>query len=207
MNKGATADSAPETADASVSVWLGRAVTACAAAVTVLGSVVLVGWFTETDLLLSVLPNLVAMQFNTALGFVLCGAGLLALRFGYRKSGLAGGAPPVDLGQLIKLLGSNDEIMLKQTLDFFWSTIAETPGQLRIEIDNRNVEAVRYVAHSTKGASASAGATALADLMTKIQIAAEEEDWVKIEELRPAVERAFNDVKTYIETLPALEAD
>jgi hypothetical protein len=43
--------------------------------------------------------------------------------------------------------------------------------------------------------------------MTKIQIAAEEEDWVKIEELRPAVERAFNDVKTYIETLPALEAD
>ncbi|MEX2451402.1 MAG: ATP-binding protein [Rhodospirillales bacterium] len=116
-------------------------------------------------------------------------------------------SPPVNLCQLVKLLGSDDETVLKQTLDFFWSTIAETPGHLRIEIESRNVEAVRHLAHSAKGASASAGAAALAGLMAKIQIAAEEEDWVKIEELSPAVERAFNDVKVYIETLPALESD
>ncbi len=44
-----------------------------------LGSVVLLGWYTHNTDLIQVNPAFVAMQYNTALGFVLGGAGLLLL--------------------------------------------------------------------------------------------------------------------------------
>ena len=42
-----------------------------------LGLVVVYGWHTRTLTLIQVLPTFVPMQYNTALGFVCCGAGLL----------------------------------------------------------------------------------------------------------------------------------
>ncbi len=47
-----------------------------------LGIVVLVGWYTDNELLTRVDSAFVPMQYNTALGFVLCGTGLLAWRIG-----------------------------------------------------------------------------------------------------------------------------
>ncbi|MAZ86665.1 MAG: hypothetical protein CL693_03395 [Cellvibrionaceae bacterium] len=47
--------------------------------VTMLGSIVLIGWYTENSALIQVNPLFVPMQYNTALGFVLAGLGLLAL--------------------------------------------------------------------------------------------------------------------------------
>ena len=44
-----------------------------------LGSAVLLGWYTHNIALIQVNPAFVAMQYNTALGFLLSGAGLLAL--------------------------------------------------------------------------------------------------------------------------------
>ena len=44
-----------------------------------LGMVVIVGWHTNSPLLIQVLPGFVPMQYNTALGFVLCGVGLVAM--------------------------------------------------------------------------------------------------------------------------------
>ena len=44
-----------------------------------LGGVVLLGWYTHNISLIQVNPAFVAMQYNTALGFMLGGAGLLAL--------------------------------------------------------------------------------------------------------------------------------
>ncbi|MFQ5642279.1 MAG: response regulator, partial [Thiogranum sp.] len=44
-----------------------------------LGGVVLLGWYTRNTSLIQVNPAFVAMQYNTALGFLLSGAGLLAL--------------------------------------------------------------------------------------------------------------------------------
>ncbi|MFH1964967.1 MAG: ATP-binding protein [Acidobacteriota bacterium] len=46
---------------------------------TVLGSVVLIGWYTHNITLIQVFPTFVPMQYNTALGFLLCGLGLLSL--------------------------------------------------------------------------------------------------------------------------------
>lgn len=42
-----------------------------------IGSIVLIGWYSGNKTLIQILPELVAMQYNTALGFVLCGAGML----------------------------------------------------------------------------------------------------------------------------------
>lgn len=47
--------------------------------VVLLGLVVLVGWHTHSIALVQILPSFVPMQYNTALGFVLCGAGLITL--------------------------------------------------------------------------------------------------------------------------------
>jgi signal transduction histidine kinase len=42
-----------------------------------LGLVVIIGWYTHTASIIQVLPNLAPMQYNTALAFLLSGAGLL----------------------------------------------------------------------------------------------------------------------------------
>ena len=47
-----------------------------------LGLVVLGGWYTDSEFLVQVHPALVPMQYNTALGFLLCGVGLICLYFG-----------------------------------------------------------------------------------------------------------------------------
>jgi PAS domain S-box-containing protein len=49
-----------------------------------LGLTVLIGWYTENVTLIQILPIFVPMQYNTALGFILSGAGLLALVNGNR---------------------------------------------------------------------------------------------------------------------------
>ncbi|MDE1462751.1 sensor histidine kinase [Spartinivicinus poritis] len=52
-----------------------------------LGIVVLIGWHTKTVMLIQLLPTLVPMQYNTALGFILCG---IALYFVSKNSLLMG---------------------------------------------------------------------------------------------------------------------
>ncbi|HKK15462.1 MAG TPA: response regulator [Gammaproteobacteria bacterium] len=48
-------------------------------ALIILGTIVIIGWHTDTKLLLQITPEFVAMVYNTALGFVLSGISLLAL--------------------------------------------------------------------------------------------------------------------------------
>jgi len=49
---------------------------AAGAATLLLGIVVLIGWYTGNRTLIQVMPTFVPMQYNTALGFVLCGLSL-----------------------------------------------------------------------------------------------------------------------------------
>ena len=53
-----------------------------------LGFMVIVGWYTRNVTLIQVLPIFVPMQYNTALGFLLCGAGILTMVFGYKRLAL-----------------------------------------------------------------------------------------------------------------------
>jgi diguanylate cyclase (GGDEF)-like protein len=65
-----------------------------------LGLVVLVGWHTHSPALVQVLPALVPMKYNTALGFLLSGVGLVAIALGRPRVALTGAAWPLLLGSL-----------------------------------------------------------------------------------------------------------
>lgn len=64
-----------------------------------LGFVVLFGWYTHSVTLIQVFPAFVPMQYNTALGFLLSGLGMLALAYGRPQLVLA-------LGGLVTIIGS-----------------------------------------------------------------------------------------------------
>jgi PAS domain S-box-containing protein len=57
-----------------------------AAASLLLGMIVLLGWYTHNNALIQVNPAFVPMQYNTALGFALAGAGLLGLSLAQLRS-------------------------------------------------------------------------------------------------------------------------
>ncbi len=72
--------------------WLSLGALVAGALTILLGAVVIVGWHTGATTLIQVLPNFVPMQYNTALGFVLCGLGLLLGVWGRSRLALIAGA-------------------------------------------------------------------------------------------------------------------
>jgi PAS domain S-box-containing protein len=96
----AAPDVAPGTAGPSGSTTpsrLSRVADACALITFAIGLLVVAGWLMDIDVLKRVLPGMVAMKFNTAVGFGLAGA---ALWWRTRP------APRIALGALVALLGA-----------------------------------------------------------------------------------------------------
>jgi signal transduction histidine kinase len=99
---------------------------------TLLGFTVLFGWFTGNVSLTKVDPAFVPMQFNTALGFLLCGTGLFALCFGWYRTAAILGILLVALGALTLieyLLGVQigiDELFMKHPHD----PLTSHPGRM-----------------------------------------------------------------------------
>ena len=61
------------------------------AATLCLGLLVIIGWHTGNRTLIQVQPQFVPMQYNTALGFVVCGVSLVLHCIGFRRSVVAAG--------------------------------------------------------------------------------------------------------------------
>lgn len=106
--------------------------TASGASVAVLGGLVVAGWLTVAVTLIQVLPGLPPMQYNTALGFMICGAALLAATLDlHRPTALLGGlAAVIGLATLLEnLLQSNLGIddLLVETYIF---TGVSDPGRM-----------------------------------------------------------------------------
>ncbi|MEE8312094.1 MAG: response regulator [Candidatus Binatia bacterium] len=74
-----------------------------AGATLLLGLAVLFGWHTGNRTLVQLLPQFVPMQYNTALGFVFCGAALLGLGLGRPRWALAAGSLAMLVGSLTLL--------------------------------------------------------------------------------------------------------
>ena len=72
---------------------------ASGASVAALGGLVVAGWLTVAVVLIQVLPGFPPMQYNTALGFMICGAALLSAALDLRR-------PTALLGALAGLIGS-----------------------------------------------------------------------------------------------------
>ena len=80
--------------------WQTLVVTGAAGASALLGLVVLVGWYTHSVILVQVSPAFVPMQYNTALGFLLSGVGLLLLVYGRPHLAMTCGAVAAAIGLL-----------------------------------------------------------------------------------------------------------
>jgi signal transduction histidine kinase len=78
--------------------WRHLVATGTAGLTAGLGVVVLVGWYTHTVTLVQVLPTFVPMQYNTALGFLLSGAGLFLLVCGRQHLAMICGAAIAAIG-------------------------------------------------------------------------------------------------------------
>jgi signal transduction histidine kinase len=68
--------------------------------VAVLGLAVMLAWQLGKSTLIQIWPNLVPMQFNTALGFFLCGLGIFFVGLKWRRSAVLCGAAASTLGLL-----------------------------------------------------------------------------------------------------------
>jgi hypothetical protein len=79
-------------------LWLNATAVGAGALTTLLGLVVIIGWQTNNVTLVQVLPIFVPMQYNTALGFVLSGLGLLSVIFGRKRAGLVFGGLAAAIG-------------------------------------------------------------------------------------------------------------
>src|SRR3990172_5605117 len=76
-----------------------RGAAASGASVAALGGLVVAGWLTIAVALIQVFPGLPPMQYNTALGFMICGAAVLSAALDLRR-------PTALLGALAGLIGS-----------------------------------------------------------------------------------------------------
>jgi signal transduction histidine kinase/DNA-binding response OmpR family regulator/HPt (histidine-containing phosphotransfer) domain-containing protein len=97
-----------------------------------LGLVVIIGWHTHNQTLLRIHPDFIAMVYNTALCFFLCGVGLVAV--GFKRSMLAvpcGSAViAVGLLSLVEHAG-NVDLGIDQLLMTAWDTLGNTqPGRM-----------------------------------------------------------------------------
>ncbi len=66
----------------------------------ILGVVVILGWLAGSETLIRVLPDLIPMEFNTALGFFLCGIGLVFFSIGRMNIATAAGGMAALIGLL-----------------------------------------------------------------------------------------------------------
>ena len=80
--------------------WPTLVATAAGGLSAALGLTVMVGWYTHNTTLLQIHPSFVAMVYNTALGFVLCGAALLMIALGRPRWAVVGGVYAVAVGLL-----------------------------------------------------------------------------------------------------------
>ncbi|MBL8669860.1 MAG: response regulator [Alphaproteobacteria bacterium] len=109
-----------------------------------------------------------------------------------------GDPAPVDLDRLARQLGNGDPRFLRETLAFFWETMAGTPDELRRLVAAHDAGGLKSAAHAAKGAAGSAGAMPLHALLTDLQTAAAAADWTAIGALMPAVDGAFASLQGYI---------
>jgi len=94
----AMSDNQEDHSPTALASWLRVTAIGAGALTTVLGLVVIVGWQTNNVTLVQVLPTFVPMQYNTALGFVLCGVGLLAVIFGKKRLAVVAGGLAAAIG-------------------------------------------------------------------------------------------------------------
>jgi len=107
-------------------------VVATGALSSILGAVVLVGWYSHNTLLIQVSPTFVPMQYNTALGFFLSGLGVMTLFFGQLRIARVSGIVVGLVGglTLIEYVGGLDLGIDQLFMEHYVTTQTSHPGRM-----------------------------------------------------------------------------
>ena len=108
------------------------AAAASGASVAALGGLVVAGWLTVAVALIQVLPGFPPMQYNTALGFMICGAALLSAALDLRRptallGGLSGTIGLATLAQSLLQTDLGIDQLLVET--YIWTGVPD-PGRM-----------------------------------------------------------------------------
>ncbi|MEO8089271.1 MAG: ATP-binding protein [Gemmatimonadales bacterium] len=105
---------------------------ASGASVAAIGSLVVAGWLTVAATLIHVLPGFPAMQYNTALGFMICGAGLLTAALDLRRPTALLGvlAGFIGLATLFQYVFQSDLGIDQVLLESYILTGVSSPGRM-----------------------------------------------------------------------------
>ena len=97
-----------------------------------LGLVVIIGWHTHNQTLLQIHPHFIAMVYNTALCFFLCGVGLFAVGFNKPTLAVPCGVVVAAIGLLILVQHAGGiDLGIDQLLMTAWDTLGNTqPGRM-----------------------------------------------------------------------------
>jgi signal transduction histidine kinase len=97
-----------------------------------LGGVVVFGWIVGSARLIQTHPSFPPMQYNTALGFLFCGAGMITALAGRSRLALAGGLLTAALGalSLLQYLFEVDAGIDRLLLHPFITTLTAHPGRI-----------------------------------------------------------------------------
>lgn len=107
----------------------------------------------------------------------------------------------LDLAVLSRVLGTDDETVLKRFLILYWDTAGGTPTELRQHFAARDAKSLRHAAHRAKGASISTGAVLASSLLEKLETAAVHADWNRIEAILTEIDAAFHELEQYLSLL------
>jgi PAS domain S-box-containing protein len=103
-----------------------------AASSLLLGVSVLIGWYSGSTTLIQISPAFAPMQYNTALGFLFCGAGLLALHFNVHRLSAISAYLLVLIGglTLLEYIFSIDLFIDQLLMDHYITTETSHPGRM-----------------------------------------------------------------------------
>ena len=103
-------------------------------------------------------------------------------------------AAPIDLAKLGRILGNDDKAILISMLQLFNTEFPKLYSALQASVTERDSEAVRKCAHSSKGAAANAAAATLSALLLEIEQNAHLGNWDDIEAHTGAIAVEFDRV-------------
>jgi PAS domain S-box-containing protein len=105
---------------------------ASGASVAALGGLVVAGWLTVAVALIQVLPGFPPMQYNTALGFMICGAALLTAALDLRRptSLLGGLATAMGIATLVQYVFNTNLGIDDLMVETYVLTGASNPGRM-----------------------------------------------------------------------------
>jgi HPt (histidine-containing phosphotransfer) domain-containing protein len=107
--------------------------------------------------------------------------------------------PPVDLERLVEFAGGSRESYFELVALYLKQT-SEQLEQIQAALDAGNASRVSHVAHSCAGASATCGMGGIVPLLRKLEHLGQAGDLPAAAALVPEIERAFQLLKTYLET-------